>query len=171
MVNVTIDRVYFLPFLLTNIKRQMIRNRKRIKFKKYCNNQCQLQNIQQTIIAHQCPSCRVKCVMPQCYERMVNEWQKWIRSWRCLKYEMPQLWFYYIYLLEIYVLDSIKWTKVSCAAAVRRAQLFVHSNETNFLVFSISFICLTSFSFVLHHKLLRNVKHYRARQCWHWRKL
>ena len=45
----------------------MIRNRKRLKLKKYCSRpkQCQLENIQQTINAHQCPSCRVKCYLLQ----------------------------------------------------------------------------------------------------------
>ena len=115
-----------------------------------------MQNIQQTIIAHLCPSCRVHCVVPQWYDQMVNEWQKWIRSEQCFKYEMPQLWFY---LLEV----STSWViKVACVASVRRAQLFVYNYETKCPVLSISFICLTSFSFVLHLKLQRNIKGYRA---------
>ena len=69
---------------------------------------------------------------------------------------MPQLWFY---LLEV----STSWViKVACVASVRRAQLFVYNYETKCPVLSISFICLTSFSFVLHLKLQRNIKGYRA---------
>ena len=154
----------------------MIRNGKRLKLKKYCNrpNQCQLQNCKkQTIIAHQRPSCWVQCYVPSCHFLIANEWKQWIRPEQCLEYEMPQLWFYHIFQLENTCGIAISGvTKVACLAGVKIAQLFNHSNGfSNCLVLSFLFICLTSFSYVLHNKLQRNVKGYKGKQCWHWYKL
>ena len=134
----------------------MIRNGKRLKLKKYCNrpNQCQLQNCKkQTIIAHQRPSCWVQCYVPSCHFLIANEWKQRIRPEQCLEYEMPQLWFYYIFQLENTCEIAIGGvTKVACLAGVKIAQSFNHSNGfINCLVWSFLFICLTSFSYILHN--------------------
>ena len=127
----------------------------------------------QTIIAHQRPSCWVQCYVPSCHlliER-TSENNEYV-----LEYEMPQLLFYYIFQLENMCGIAISGvTKVSCLAGVKIAQLFNHSKGfINCPVLSfkgMSFICLTSFSYVLHNKLQRNVKGYKGKQCWHWYKL
>ena len=116
----------------------MIRNGKRLKLKKYCNrpNQCQLQNCKkQTIIAHQRPSCWVQCYVPSCHFLIANEWKQRIRPEQCLEYEMPQLWFYYIFQLENTCGIAISGvTKVACLAGVKIAQLFNHSNGLTVLL-------------------------------------
>ena len=141
----------------------MIRNGKRLKLKKYCNrpNQCQLQNCKkQTIIAHQRPSCWVQCYVPSCHFLTANEWKQRIRPEQFLEYEMLQLWCYYIFQLENTCGIAISGvTNVSCLVAVKIAQFFNHRNGfINCPALSFPFICLPSFSHVLHNKLQRNVK-------------
>ena len=124
----------------------------------------------QTIIAHQRPSCWVQCYVPSCHFLIANEWKQRIRPEQCLEYEMPQLWFCdYIFQLENACGIAISGvTNVSYLAGVKIAQLFNHSNGfINCLTLSFPFICPSSFSCVLQNKLQRNVKSYKAKQCWH----